>query len=548
MNQSRFYFKILFLFLFAFFASFLWIDWQNKLITSDIAADILHANQLNDQGYLLLGHWSKFGFNHPGPFWFYVNYFFEVILSPFHFERLETWQWGTSFLNSLFITFSAVSLSHYYFNRFQFLYSFLFIFLYVLFTQECSGIWIPYRLTAPYLAFVVSLLHLSRGHFHYAIPAVFLTSILIHGYATLILFTLPFLFLCVILGFQKIKSFQPFYKDLFISVFIATFFASPILIDFYFNSPSNIDYLLSAAQNMENEKHSTFQQVLFTIPSLILTDPQGNILFLFYLPFFGVICFLLFFISQGNLKQALNQKDFFDETLKSKIIFTALLSFSIYIACVFYHWRYTTRFVFYVLFYLMAFPPLLYLSFITPLFFAFENRFNQKPKQTQKTILLLEFFLMFSTILYKHSIFNQTTENFFMPHFRFLQEISNSSDHLKIIQAIEEEYQKTKKTIVIDDPFLQIEKAIHLEFEKLPAITLTMDIFSTAFVESAKNHIPVCLKLNPESLEKHPQLRPFYTPKHLCAPNDSPSFIWLVAPPQACKKTSGVCMGLAKKK
>jgi hypothetical protein len=36
----------------------------------DYAADFLLANVIRDDGILLTGHYSRFGFHHPGPFWF----------------------------------------------------------------------------------------------------------------------------------------------------------------------------------------------------------------------------------------------------------------------------------------------------------------------------------------------------------------------------------------------------------------------------------------------------------------------------------------------
>ena len=37
------------------------------------AADMLWANVIRESGALLVGHYSGYDFNHPGPFWFYWN-------------------------------------------------------------------------------------------------------------------------------------------------------------------------------------------------------------------------------------------------------------------------------------------------------------------------------------------------------------------------------------------------------------------------------------------------------------------------------------------
>lgn len=525
-----------FLFILAYLSTFLWVDWQNQFAASDIAGDILHANQIKDNGYLLVGHWSKFNFNHPGPFWFYINYIFEFLLSPFNLERLQTWQWGTTFLNSIFISFSAIALSKFYFNKFKFSYSFLFVFIYCLFNQECTGIWIPYRLTAAYLAFFVSILHLSRGHFQYAIMAVFLNCILIHGYATMPLLTLPFLFLSIILGYNKTKTFKPFYKDILISFLVALFFVSPILIDAYLNNPSNLDYLLKASENMQFEKKSTFHDVLLTLPSLILTDTTGHPFVLFYFSLFVIVCFLLFLAPRGKLKK----EDFFNQEMKDKILFTSFLILFIYSFCVFYHYKYTSQFIFYVLYYLMAFPPLLFMTWLTPLFFAAENNLNNNLKNnlnkncyfsTQNIVLFLMAFSLVCILAYKHyqSILNMNL--FFMPPQRYLSQS-------KIVgyyqNAFQKEYEKTGKMVVIANPFKQIKEVFLLKHEQSRYQSAIGIVFASVFVESAKNNVPVCFLLDEQDLKENPSYRTFYTAKHICPAGLKPNFEIKLAPKEFC--------------
>jgi len=47
---------------------------------SDFAADLLLERKIDDHGYLLTGHYSRFKFNHPGPFFFYAYHAMHRLL------------------------------------------------------------------------------------------------------------------------------------------------------------------------------------------------------------------------------------------------------------------------------------------------------------------------------------------------------------------------------------------------------------------------------------------------------------------------------------
>ena len=62
------------LFLFAFYGAFEWATLFPFYPIADFAGDMLTTNKIKDEGILFIGHWSTWGFNHPGPFWLYYNY------------------------------------------------------------------------------------------------------------------------------------------------------------------------------------------------------------------------------------------------------------------------------------------------------------------------------------------------------------------------------------------------------------------------------------------------------------------------------------------
>ena len=110
------------LFLFTAFGILSWGMLSQVYAVGDVAGDMLTANRIKDEGYLLVGHWSVWQFNHPGPFWFYYNAFFEFILKPLPLSRLQTWFIGSLIINSAFIIFSARTLSLYFLERVHIFY------------------------------------------------------------------------------------------------------------------------------------------------------------------------------------------------------------------------------------------------------------------------------------------------------------------------------------------------------------------------------------------------------------------------------------------
>jgi hypothetical protein len=117
----------------------------------DFAADMLLTNRISDEGYLLVGHYSRWGFNHPGPFWFYYNWLTELLLGWLPLDRWQIWQIGNVFINAVAIAFSSITLSKYLLERFDLGFSLLVSALLIGFVgYEISNLWMPNRLVAPY--------------------------------------------------------------------------------------------------------------------------------------------------------------------------------------------------------------------------------------------------------------------------------------------------------------------------------------------------------------------------------------------------------------
>ena len=490
--------KIIFLFLFILFGVFSLGVFTHVYAVGDIAGDMLTANRLRDEGYLLVGHWSVWQFNHPGPFWFYYNRLFEIILTPFSFSRLQEWFIASLLFNATVITFSARSLSYYFFERWDFTFSILFAFLLCSFSDSLSNLWMPYRIITPYLAFLISLLLLTRGKFNYIFPAVFFACILIHGYAIMPFFTLPFIFIAFLIGYKTEKNLKHF-KIIFIASFLmALFFASPIIIDFILNQPdSNLNHLLSANQRMQNAEKPELFDILFIIFEQWITKGDSvhkyiNYTFFFVFP----LLFLFIFLSQkrGNL----TKKDFdcFGFLKKSKVLL--LFCFLIYATTILYFkFRTPAPFIAYAVNYLTVLPPLIFITILTPFYHL---AFLKQPHFKIKTALIL----IFTPILFYSKPAPDSAVVFF------------ENNAQSVISTVQKEGFKTPLAISTDltAPLDFIINSVHMLLGVL--------------VEFNEQGIAVCLAQTADTSNIT------LTKKHRCPQNMPPEF--LIIPPKNCGK------------
>lgn len=390
---------IFLLFLFAFYGAFEWATLFPFYPFADFAGDMLTANKIKDEGYLLFGHWSTWGFNHPGPFWLYYNYFIENCLSLFNLNRLQMWRYGASFISALFILYSAFSLSQFYLKKIDFIYSFVFILLFSLFVDQAGNLWMPWRIVTPFLAFFVSLLHIQKGNFNYIFPAVLFTCILIHGYASMPFFTLGFLFFAFLIGLKKEKNLKK-YKNIFIASCLTAFlFALPIFIDHYLHNPSNLTMMFNAQAEMQNKKHPELNVIIyeffhrFIYKNLAFSNENVFLDYTFLITFL-IISLLYLFKNKKNLDLQSNLNLIIFKNFLSHSFSFFLFFILIYITSVIYFWRFTFHpsfypFLIYSSYYLTALPPVLFLTIITPFYILYQSKIQLKPLWLVLSILLI---------------------------------------------------------------------------------------------------------------------------------------------------------------
>ncbi|WP_114240539.1 hypothetical protein [Dyella sp. C9] len=209
--------------------------------TGDYAANAL---QIIDAGHFkdIYGNYSRWGFNHPGPFFFYAYsageaLFFKglkLVSSPDQAHVLTgiliqslcfgwaAWEFARLTQRralAVFIAAAAIVLPHT--------------------SAALSSIWPPHVLLGPYFALVVSCASLSLGNIRSLSVAVLMTCILCHGHVAQPLMTMPMLGVALISflvhlyrsGPERTATIRSLAGPILLSALIVAVFLLPIAID-----------------------------------------------------------------------------------------------------------------------------------------------------------------------------------------------------------------------------------------------------------------------------------------------------------------------------
>jgi len=235
------------------------------LETSDFAANgmqIFDAGHFND----LWGNYSRWGFSHPGPFFFYLYSFGErlffnlldVVNSPHQAHVIA----GTIF-QSMCISLAICGFTSFTRRRLT-LYICLacaaFIFPRTL--GALTSIWPPHVLLGPYILLIVSCAAVSLGHRSWLPVAVFVACVLCHGHVAQPLMTLPMLFIAIALYFLSARSqgetvlgaIRTLRTPLWISLLIIAIFLIPMLIDLTHCPDCNANRIIDYVRNNHDRR------------------------------------------------------------------------------------------------------------------------------------------------------------------------------------------------------------------------------------------------------------------------------------------------------
>lgn len=250
----------------------------------DFAADMLLVNELHENGYLFRGHYSRFGFNHPGPVFLYGNALMERAGAAIGLPRANAWVLSVTVVNLAFLALIAWLLPRLFGRRLSAAAVAATLPLALLLGGRLFQFWMPYRLVLPYLAFYLSVLLVMRNGLRAAPLAMALAGVLIHGYVTMPLFTLPLLGLALLAVLWRRRPLdRAAYGWLAATAAVGALFALPLLLDFLVSPTPNLLRILGAGRAMTGADHAGLLASLgFTLSywqaALPLVLPAGLVL------------------------------------------------------------------------------------------------------------------------------------------------------------------------------------------------------------------------------------------------------------------------------
>ncbi len=244
----------------------LWHNWiyvtADVAPSRDVAADMLLIERAKHD-WLLIGHYSRFGFNHPGPFFLYARHLTELwfgrfLPSPFSAHLLAVIGLSALFIGMAASTVAALLGS----DRRTAVVAASTVILVLLFQDQGLGTlahpWMPFQLVAPFFAFILLVAGTARGRF-WMLPAASLCgAVLIHGYLSLVPFVaLPWLLALSWAAIQRRQS-NPTAAmlpagPLVVSAVIISVFMAPLIVDIVLHPPGNIIKLWNVTRTITPE-------------------------------------------------------------------------------------------------------------------------------------------------------------------------------------------------------------------------------------------------------------------------------------------------------
>lgn len=222
---------------------------QEVFPVEDFAADMLLVDQLREEGYLLTGHYSRYGFNHPGPVFLYANALFEQVGSVFQLPRSSSWLLCALTFNVGFLLLAGWCIARLFGQRPSATAIAVVLPMAILIGGNLVSAWMPYRLILPFAVFYLSILLVLGKGLRYLPLAMLMACVLIHGYISMPIATLPLLAVATLLVLRRdgLQHDRPL-RWLAISVAIGALFFLPILLDLLLNADSNPLRALRAQQ------------------------------------------------------------------------------------------------------------------------------------------------------------------------------------------------------------------------------------------------------------------------------------------------------------
>lgn len=243
----------------------------------DLAADMLLVNQLHADGYLFTGHYSRFGFNHPGPSFIYMNALFEQIGAAVGMPRANAWFLSSLAFNFGFLLLIAWATARLFERRLSLAALAAVVPLSILLGSTLTNFWMPYRLVLPFTAFFLTVLLVAARGTRFLPLAMTLACLLIHGYVTMPVFTLPLVLLATLFQlWQTDWRLAPHGRWLLIALGIGALFLLPLVLDSLVSPQPNLQRILETQSHLAGAEHPTLAESL----AYALSYWQATLLFL----------------------------------------------------------------------------------------------------------------------------------------------------------------------------------------------------------------------------------------------------------------------------
>jgi hypothetical protein len=258
------------------------------IVEGDIACDEMLLARAR-HGLLLVGHYSRFGFYHPGPFFFYLRYAAELLAGPLFPGPFEAHLAGILVGNALFIGLAAMAARGLADGgRAGWLAAIgVIAVVFYQFHDSATGLtetWMPNVVRMPYFAFLMQALLLARGSPAALVATSFSAAAAVHGYVAMPLFVGPVWLWAVASGsWVRWKCRQPWPKSAVLStVLVIAAFLAPMAIDAMVNPPGNISVILdqfsathapndpSEALRYTLQRWAQIHWILWAIPAVAL--------------------------------------------------------------------------------------------------------------------------------------------------------------------------------------------------------------------------------------------------------------------------------------
>lgn len=224
--------------------------------SGDVAADIL-LTQRAAHGWLLTGHYSFVGVNHPGPFFLYVRLLGQWLSggltgSVFGAQLVGVLACSAAFSGLFVALIHRLAEREDACNRTAASAAVAALILaLVIIHDDIANIWMPNVLILPFLTFLAAVILMFQGSLFGLLAGTFCAAALVHGYIPMPIVVGPVWLVATILGgrARRISTGHGFPRTAWVGVtLIIALFMLPLALDVIVNPPGNIIRILETAK------------------------------------------------------------------------------------------------------------------------------------------------------------------------------------------------------------------------------------------------------------------------------------------------------------